>query len=104
MKCGALHPKNDVEMLNLPPAKDERRLIGYKTYIKSEENLAWYTKNWEKKFMMGVQQTKILNCDDLKQKKSTKQEKQNELKNRWEKKEFYLKEMPHTTYKNKAWV
>ena len=52
--------------------------------------------------MMGVQQTKILNCDDLKQKKSTKQEKQNELNNRWEKKEFHLKEMRQTTYKNKT--
>ena len=52
--------------------------------------------------MMGVQQTKILNYDDLKQKKSTKQEKQNELNNRWEKKEFHLKEMQQTTYKNKT--
>ena len=61
-------------------------------------------KNWEKKLTMGVQQTKILNCDDLKQKKSTKQEKQNELNNRWEKKEFHLKEMRQTTYKNKTWI
>ena len=41
--------------------------------------------------MMGVQRTKTLNYDGLKQKKSTKQEKQNELKNRWGKKEVLLK-------------
>ena len=53
MKYGALYPKNDVEMLNLPPAKDERRLIGYKTYIKSEENLAWNNKELRKEIHDG---------------------------------------------------
>ena len=51
---------------------------------------------------MGVQQTAILNCDDLKQKKGTEQEKQNELTYRWGNMEFYLKEMSQTTYKNKT--
>ena len=61
--------------------------LGCKTYIKSEENnLVWNTRNCKKKLMMGMQQTKILNCDNLKQKKSTKQEKQNKLKNRWKNK------------------
>ena len=48
--------------------------------------------------MMDVQKTKILNCDNLKQKKRTNQEKQKELKIDGEKMEFYLKEMPETTY------
>ena len=41
--------------------------------------------------MMDVQKTKILNCDNLKQKKRTNQEKQKELKNRWGKNGVLLK-------------
>ena len=104
MKFGALHHKNDVKRLYLPLGKDGSGLIGCKIYIKSEENnLVWYTRNCKKKLIMGMQQTKILNCDSLKQKKSTKQEKQNKLKNRWKYMAFYLKEMPQTTDKNKTW-
>ena len=67
MKFGALHHKNDVKRLYLPLGKDGSGLIGCKTYIKSEENnLVWYTRNCKKKLMMGMQQTKILNCDNLK--------------------------------------
>ena len=102
---GALHP-SDADRVHLPRGKGGREMTGCETCIRSEENnLAWYTKKFEKKLMLGVHQAKILSYDYSKQK--TEYWQKTELKKRWKSKEktngIYAREMLQTADEDETW-
>ena len=72
---GTLHPKSDLDPSYLPRQKGGRGLISCKMYLKAgENNLAWYIRNLNERFLEGVRKTKILNSDGAQEKNKFKQD------------------------------
>ena len=70
-----LHPKSDVDRVNLPKQNGGRGLISCKMCVKTEENnLAWYVRNLKERLMEVVRKTKILNGGGAKEKNEFKQD------------------------------
>ena len=82
---GALHPKSDVDRVYLARQKGRRGLISCEMCVKVEENnLAWYVRNSNERFMAGVRKIKILDSEGAKEKNEFKR--QNASLNRWREK------------------
>ena len=55
--------------------------------VKDEENnLAWYTRNSNKRLMEGARKTNILNSEGAKEKNEFKKDRQNTIMSRWKEK------------------
>ena len=66
---GTLHPKSDVDRVNVPRQKGGIGLISCEMCVKAEENnLAWYVRNSNERLMAGVRKIKILASEGAKEK------------------------------------
>ena len=103
---GALHSKSDVDRVYVPRQKGGRGLISCEMCVKAEENnLAWYVRNSNERFMAGVRKIKILDREGAKEKNEFKRDRQNASLNRWKEKKMYgqfLREMPETVHRDKT--
>ena len=87
---GALHPKSDVDRVYAARQKGLRGLISCEMCVKSEENnLAWYVRNSNERFMAGVRKIKILDSQGQKEKNEFKRNRQNASLNRWKEKNVW---------------
>ena len=104
---GALHPKRDVDRVYVARQKGRRGLISCEMCVNSEENnLAWYVRNSNERWMAGVRKINILDSEGAKEKNEFERDRHNASSNRWKEKKMYgqfLREMPETVDKDKTW-
>ena len=75
---GALHPKNDVDRVDVSWHNGGRGLISVEMYARTEENnLAFYVKMSTERFVKGVKITNIIDCEEPKDKNTFKRGIQN---------------------------
>ena len=102
---GALHPKNDVDIVYLSREMRRTGLISCEGCIRMEEkNLGWYVRNSVEPLIEGVKVAET-ECNDTVNKKEFKQKWMREKKELWKNRMYrqFVREMPETTDEKETW-
>ena len=81
---GGLHPKSDVDRLNVKRKEGGRGLITVERCIREEENsLGFYAAPWEENLIRGVSSAETINTRETISSVEFKKQKAKELKEKW---------------------